>query len=127
MSSRGTAAVLMNSALLLIFFLCAGAGLLAATAPDIPAGTEIQVRVIENLNSGTARLGDIFHGTLDEPIVVSGKQLFPKGADVTGTISLRSRGTHAGAEYDQLRGHGLLSDGTAPAAKGRVAYEEQCD
>jgi outer membrane lipoprotein SlyB len=91
MSSRGTAAVLMNSALLLIFFLCAGAGLLAATAPDIPAGTEIQVRVIENLNSGTARLGDIFHGTLDEPIVVSGKQLFPKGADVTGTIS----GVHA--------------------------------
>lgn len=91
MSSRGTAAVLTNSALLLVFFLCARAGVLAATAPDIPAGTEIQVRVIENLNSGTARLGDIFHGTLDEPIVVSGKQLFPKGADVTGTIS----GVHA--------------------------------
>ena len=67
--------------------LCLGSLLQAATAPEIPPGTEIRVRIIENLSSGTARVGDIFHGTLHEPIVVSGKQLFPKGADVTGTVA----------------------------------------
>src|SRR5215470_18756809 len=58
-----------------------------ATAPDIPSRTEIHVRMIDTLNSGRATAGDIFHGTLAEPIVVNGKQLFPKGADVTGTIA----------------------------------------
>jgi hypothetical protein len=73
--------------LVLAFLLCAEIMSLAASAPDIPPGTEIQVRVIENLSSGTSSMGDIFHGTLDEPIVVNGKQLFPKGADVTGTVA----------------------------------------
>lgn len=82
-SRRGTA----KFAWILAGCLCFGSLLQAATAPEIPAGTEIRVRIIENLSSATARLGDIFHGTLDEPIIVNGKQLFPKGADVTGTIA----------------------------------------
>lgn len=89
MSRKSTAILLRRSG----FLSCLLAGVLvsAATAPDIPMGTEIQVRIIETLSSGTARQGDIFHGTLDEPIIVGGKQLFPKGADVTGTVS----GVHA--------------------------------
>lgn len=71
----------------LALLLCTWNILLAASAPDIPPGTEIRVRIIENLSSGTSSMGDIFHGTLDEPIVVNGKQLFPKGADVTGTVA----------------------------------------
>lgn len=56
------------------------------TAPDIPAGTEIHVRMIDSLSSGKASSGDIFHGTLEEPIVANGKVLYPKGSDVTGTV-----------------------------------------
>ncbi|HET7204954.1 MAG TPA: hypothetical protein VFI95_00110 [Terriglobales bacterium] len=56
-------------------------------APDIPTGTEIKVRMIDSLNSETAKTGDMFHATLEEPIVANGKQLYPKGADVTGTVS----------------------------------------
>ena len=59
----------------------------AASAPDIPPRTEIHVRMIDSLNSGRATAGDMFHGTLAEPIVVNGKQVFPKGADVTGTVA----------------------------------------
>ncbi|HZP17124.1 MAG TPA: hypothetical protein VFB00_04105, partial [Terriglobales bacterium] len=58
----------------------------AAGAPEIPSGTDVHVRMIDSLTSAQARTGDIFHGTLEEPIVVSGKQVFPKGADVTGTV-----------------------------------------
>jgi outer membrane lipoprotein SlyB len=71
----------------LLFVLWTGIALHAASTPDIPPGTEIRVRIIENLSSGTSTMGDIFHGTLDEPIMVNGKQLYPKGADVTGTVA----------------------------------------
>ncbi len=56
------------------------------TAPEIPSGTDVHVRMIDSLTSAQAKAGDIFHGTLEEPIVVSGKQVFPKGSDVTGTV-----------------------------------------
>jgi hypothetical protein len=76
-----------SSLLLAITFVLAScvAGL-AAAPPDVPAGTDVHVRIIDTLTSATAKVGDIFHGTLEEPIVVNGKQLFPKGADVTGTV-----------------------------------------
>lgn len=57
-----------------------------SAAPEIPSGTEVHVRMIDSLTSAQAKSGDIFHGTLEDPILVNGKQLFPKGADVTGTV-----------------------------------------
>jgi outer membrane lipoprotein SlyB len=87
MSSKLGSVITMRSVLVLASMLWVAVAAVAAPAPDIPAGTEINVRIIESLNSGTSRMGDIFHGTLDEPIVVNGKQLFPKGADVTGTVA----------------------------------------
>lgn len=58
----------------------------SSPSPTIPAGTVLQVRVIENLSSAKAQAGQIFHGTLTEPVVVSGKTLYAKGADVTGRV-----------------------------------------
>ncbi len=58
----------------------------AETAPTVPPGTPVQVRIIEDLDSATAQPGDVFHGTLAEAIVSGGKTLYPKGADVTGRV-----------------------------------------
>lgn len=80
--------LIRSACVFVVVFMLVGALLAnAATAPDIPPQTEIHVRMIDTLNSGRATAGDIFHGTLAEPIVVNGKQLFPKGADVTGTVA----------------------------------------
>jgi outer membrane lipoprotein SlyB len=57
-----------------------------ARRSEIPSGTEIKVRMIDSLSSETAKVGDIFHGTLEQPIVQAGQQIYPKGADVTGTV-----------------------------------------
>jgi hypothetical protein len=57
------------------------------TSPVVPAGTEISMRIIENLDSGKAQRGDEFHGTLTQPIVVNGTRLYAKGADVTGRVA----------------------------------------
>jgi hypothetical protein len=43
--------------------------------------------MIDSLSSDTAKVGDIFHGTLDQPVMQNGQQLYPRGADVTGTVS----------------------------------------
>jgi len=59
---------------------------LAQKAPEIPSGTTIKVRVIDRLTSAEARIGDNFHATLEEPIMVNDKELYPRGADVTGRV-----------------------------------------
>jgi hypothetical protein len=68
------------------FLLASSLAGLAADTPEIPPATEVHVRMIDTLTSAKATVGDIFHGTLEEPIVIAGKQVFAKGADVTGTI-----------------------------------------
>jgi hypothetical protein len=59
---------------------------LAQQPLDIPSGTQVKVRMIDHLNSEENQIGDTFAATLDEPISVNGKDLYPKGADVTGRI-----------------------------------------
>jgi outer membrane lipoprotein SlyB len=53
---------------------------------NIPAGTKLEVRIIEKLTSETANVGDQFHGTLAAPVVVNGRTVFSKGADVSGDV-----------------------------------------
>jgi hypothetical protein len=54
---------------------------------EIPAGTSIRVRMVDRLSSEQNQIGDTFHGTLDEPIEVNGRQLYPSGADVMGRVN----------------------------------------
>jgi hypothetical protein len=60
---------------------------LADEVREIPPGTSIKVRIIDQLSSEESEAGDIFHGTLDEPIQAHGKELYPWGADVSGRVS----------------------------------------
>ncbi len=62
-------------------------GRLWAQSLEIPSGTTIKVRMIDKLNSEENQIGDTFHGTLDEPIQVNGRELYPKGADVIGRVT----------------------------------------
>jgi hypothetical protein len=58
-----------------------------AGAQEIASGTTISVRMIDKLSSEENQVGDTFHGTLDGPIEVNGRQLYPKGADVIGRVT----------------------------------------
>lgn len=85
--------------------LCGMGGLASATDDGrtyLPAGTMIQVRIIEDLTSAKAQPGDTFHGTLSEPLEVNGRQVYPKGADVLGRVM----GAHASG---RLSDPGVLS------------------
>lgn len=71
----------------LILLLMAGASSWAQKTPDIAPGTTIKIRMIDSLSSGKAQSGDTFHATLEQPIMVEGKEIYPKGADVTGRVA----------------------------------------
>jgi hypothetical protein len=71
----------------LMLFLLAPRPAQAQKALEIPAGTTIRVRMIDRLSSEQSQIGDTFHGTLDEPIEVKGRQLYPSGADVMGRVT----------------------------------------
>jgi hypothetical protein len=48
----------------------------------IPVDTAITVRMIDSVNSDTARLGQTYRASLDEPLFMNGQQIVPRGADV---------------------------------------------
>jgi hypothetical protein len=53
-----------------------------ALGVTIPADSSVTVRMIEAVNSETARRGQTFRASLDEPIFVNGQQVVGRGADV---------------------------------------------
>jgi hypothetical protein len=51
---------------------------------EVPGGTPITVRMESAVSSATAHAGDSFHALLDEPIIVQGRTIAPRGAAVSG-------------------------------------------
>ena len=52
-----------------------------ASAQQIPAGTIINVRTIDRVESESSSSGETFRASLTDPIVVSGRTIAPAGAD----------------------------------------------
>jgi hypothetical protein len=48
----------------------------------IPIDTTMTVRMIDSVNSDSARQGEMFRASLDEPVFVNGQEVIPRGADV---------------------------------------------
>ena len=57
------------------------------TTVSVPEGTELQVRLDESVSSNKNHSGDIFHGSLDQPVVLGDQTVIPAHADVTGRVS----------------------------------------
>ncbi|HWQ55549.1 MAG TPA: hypothetical protein VN442_17815 [Bryobacteraceae bacterium] len=60
----------------------APAATVLTTGIEIPAGTEITVRMIDSVDSEKNNVGQTFQASLDDPILVAGKTVVPRGADV---------------------------------------------
>ena len=50
---------------------------------ELPAGTNLVVRMIDGVDSETARVGQTFAASLDQPVMLNGETVIPRGADVT--------------------------------------------
>ena len=49
---------------------------------ELPAGTNLVIRMIEGVDSETARMGQTFAASIDEPVVVNGDTVLTRGTDV---------------------------------------------
>jgi hypothetical protein len=56
------------------------------TPAAIPTGTPVTIRLQSSLSSAASHSGDSFDAVLDEPIVVDGQTVAPRGAEVTGRV-----------------------------------------
>ncbi|MBZ5610431.1 MAG: hypothetical protein LAP38_19385 [Acidobacteriia bacterium] len=64
---------------------------------EIPIGTSITVRMIDGVNSEQTRLGQTFQASVDEPVVVDGQTVIPRGADaVTKLVEDKQSGKFEG-------------------------------
>ncbi len=74
-------------------------GGLFSSKPDIPAltvpaGTPVVVSLQQSISSETAHPGDGFDAVLEEPLVVNGQTVAPKGAAVKGRVLAARKSGH---------------------------------
>jgi hypothetical protein len=62
-------------------------------ALEVPAGTELDVRLTNTLNSGTAQVEDRFEGTALTDLMVDNRLAIPAGAVFRGVVTSVERGT----------------------------------
>ncbi len=53
---------------------------------SIPAGTPVTIRLQSSLSSASSHSGDPFEAVLDEPIIIQGQTVAPRGTTVTGKV-----------------------------------------
>ena len=86
----------------------------------IPSGTRISVRTIDRIDSTENRVGDRFKASLEEPLMVDGIVVVPKGADVYGRLAeSKKSGTFTGRSELQLELTGIVvNEQTIPLVTG---------
>jgi hypothetical protein len=81
-------------------------------AMTIPAGTSLLIRMVDDVDSSTSRVGDPFQATLDSPLVVNDTVVAQKGADVFGELQrAKSAGKISGAAQLTLALTGIRING----------------
>jgi hypothetical protein len=58
---------------------------------SLPAGTPVTVRLQTPVSSAASEAGEIFDAVLDEPLVVDGQTVAPRGVAVRGKITMARR------------------------------------
>jgi BON domain len=80
----------------------------------LPAGTQLSIRLNDEVNSEKAQVGDVFHGSVSSPITIDEQTAIPTTADVEGrVVEVRSAGRFAGQSVLTLELTKLTMNGKA--------------
>lgn len=61
-------------------------GSLVPMPASLPAGTPITIRLQSGVSSASSHSGDTFEAVLDEPVIIQGQTVVPRGAAVSGRV-----------------------------------------
>jgi len=88
----------------------------------ISAGTEIQVKMIDSINSKTSQVGSLFHSSLYVPITDGNQVVIPKGTDVyIKLVNAKSAGSIKGSsELEVVLDHVVVQGQSVPLNSSRV-------
>jgi hypothetical protein len=79
----------------------------------IPAGTSLFVRMIDSVDSSRNQVGDAFHASLEDPLVVGNTVVAGKGADVYGKLAqVKEAGHISGGSELRLELTGIRINGS---------------
>ena len=63
----------------------------------VPSGTQLSVRLNDEVDSEKAQVGDVFHGSISAPVAIGDQTAIPTSADVEGrVVEVKSAGRFAG-------------------------------
>jgi hypothetical protein len=63
----------------------------------VPSGTQLSVRLNDEVDSEKAQVGDVFHGSISAPVAIGEETAIPTTADVEGrVVDVKSAGRFAG-------------------------------
>jgi hypothetical protein len=63
----------------------------------VPSGTQLSIRLNDEVNSEKAQVGDVFHGSISAPVSIDDQTAIPTTADVEGrVVDVKSAGRFAG-------------------------------
>jgi BON domain len=70
----------------------------------VPAGTQLSIRMIDEVDSEKAQVGDVFHGSISAPVSIDDQTVIPTTADVEGrVVDVKSAGRFAGGSVLTLQ------------------------
>jgi hypothetical protein len=80
----------------------------------VPSGTQISVRLNDEVDSEKAQVGDVFHGSISAPVTIGEETAIPTTADVEGrVVEVKSAGRFAGQSVLTLELTKLTMNGKA--------------
>ena len=88
----------------------------------ISAGTEIQVKMIDSINSKSSQVGSMFHSSLYVPITAGNQVVIPKGTDVyIKLVNAKSAGSIKGSsELEVVLDHLIVQGQSIPLNSSSV-------
>jgi hypothetical protein len=79
---------------------------------EVPAGTQIVVRLIDGVDSQQDSLGQTYRASIDQPVIVNGQTVIPRGADaVAALVDTQKSGKIAGRTVLTLDLRSVAIDG----------------
>jgi len=89
----------------------------ASFAAHIPAGTPLTVRLVDPVDSRTHEIGHLFRATVDEPVVIEGATVLPRGTEVrTKLVEVNQPGRFSGKAQVTLVLASIEKDGRSTDA-----------
>ena len=96
-------------------------------AIDLPEGTELRVRLDQDLGSKISNAGDSFTATVADDVIVNGQTVIPKGARADGTvIDAKALGRFKGGALLEVRLERVHTNwGSYPVSTSTIARAEK--